>query len=293
MKPTPSQTTLFQRPGCFLYRCALFFGLVFVSMAANAQVGTDLSPKRNMFTVGLGANYIKTLDLLYSPVMYKSVRTDLQLGFLHKSKNGIFSSDLNIFLGSLKPNSGGAVIVYANETDIHGVESTEDMELQMSQVGVNLRLGYLHQMQQLRSASKAIYLGGSIEENLTYTPGFVNIGVINYASLNARARFDFFLKNGKPIIFELAIPLISVVTRLPYNQSPGVPGQSGLGAFFTGNNKIETLNHFQNARFSIQYPFLIKKRIALHIRYEASWMHYYEPRHLTHAGNQLSLGLTF
>ncbi|WP_221393419.1 hypothetical protein [Dyadobacter sp. NIV53] len=289
--------TVFRRPGVYFRRFSFplvlscFFLMIVVH--GRGQGSTDSPPVRNQFTIGLGASYIKTLDLLYSPIMYKSLRTDLHLGYLSKSKNGVFSTDLNVFLGALKPNSGGAVIVYASETAIDGVETTEDMRLEMSQIGFNLQLGYLHKLQKLQSPSKAFYLGASLEESLTYTPGFVNVGVINYGSVNARARFEYLLKNGKPVIFDITFPLVSVVTRLPYNQSPGEPGQSGLGAFFTGNNQVETLNHFQNARFSIQYPFLIKKRSAFNIRYEASWMHYYNPRHLTQAGNQLSLGFTF
>ena len=289
--------TLFSRkricvnPASFVFALSLTFLLLTAQVKANGSA--DSLVKKNQITIGLGVNYMKTLDLLYSPQMYRSVRKDLHLGYLHKSKNGIFSSDFDVFLGSLKPNSGADLIIYAAETDIHGVKTTENIELEMTQIGFSLQLAYLRQLHRLSSYSKAFYLGGSLEESLTYTPGFINVGVINYGSLNAKARFDYFLKNGKPVIFELAFPVVSVVTRLPYNQSPGAPDQSSLGAFFTGNNKVETLNHFQNAQFSLKYTFLVKKRIALNIKYKASWMHYYMPKHLTQTGNQLSLGLTF
>jgi len=279
------------RPCSFLL--VLSFAVLLLTIPVHGQVSIDALPKKNQFRVGLGADYIKTLDLLYSSQMYKSVRTNVQLGYSHKLKSGIFTSDLHVFLGGLKPNSGSAVVIYGKETDINGVESTERKVLEISQIGFNLRLGYLQEMRQVRSSSKALYLGGSLEESLTYTPGFINIGVINYGSFSAKARFDFFLRNGKPIILELGVPIASVVTRMPYHQSPGRPDESVLKSFFTGNNKFETLNHFQNARFSIKYPVLVRKRIALDIIYAASWMHYYKPNHLTQAGSQLSLGLTF
>ncbi|MCF0049018.1 hypothetical protein LXM25_03045 [Dyadobacter sp. LJ53] len=283
--------------GLCLHQYSFFFILSFTFLLLTIPVHGQGSAvpliKRGQFRIGLGADYIKTLDLIYSPQMYKSVRTRVQLGYSHKSGNGIFSSDLHVFLGALKPDSGSGVDIYSKETDIHGVETIERKELELSQIGLNLQLGYLHEIKQLRNSSKSLYLGGSLEENLTYTPGFISIGVINYSSLNAKARFDYFLKNGKPVIFELAVPVVSMVTRLPYHQSPGAPGKSSLAAFFTGNNKVETFNHFQNARIAIKYPLLVKKRIALNITYEASWMHYYKPKHLTQAGNQLSLGLTF
>lgn len=278
-------------PYSFLF--VLSFSFLMLTIRTHGQGSTNVQTKQNHFRIGLGADYIKTVDHLYSPNMFKSVRTDVQLGYTHKSKNGIFSSDLHVFLGILKPNSGADIVIFGKETDIHGVENIEHIEPQISQIGFNLRLGYLYELQQLRSSSKAFYLGGSLEEGLTYAPGFISIGVINYGSFNAKARFDYFLKNGKPIIFELAVPLVSVVTRLPYHQSLGRPDESILKTFFTGNNTIETLNHFQNVRFSIKYPLLVRKRIAMDITYAASWMHYYEPNHITQAGSQLSLGLSF
>ncbi|MEO6285986.1 MAG: hypothetical protein ABIO93_21530 [Dyadobacter sp.] len=296
-KATPFKKISYHPLGIYAQRCSLLlvfsFAFLLVAVQVHGQGGIDALHKRNQFRIGVGADYIKTVDLLYSTNMFKSVRTNVQLGYSHKSKNGIFSSDLHIFLGPLKTNSGSSIVIYGKETDIHGVESIEHLDIPISQIGFNLRLGYLHKLQQLRSSSKALYLGGSLEESLTYVPAFLSIGVINYGSFNAKARFDYFLKNGKPVIFELATPLVSVVTRLPYHQSPGTPDKSSLATFFTGNNKVETLNHFQNFRFSIKYPLLVKKRIALDVTYAASWMHYYKPEHLTQAGSQLSLGFTF
>ncbi|MEO6284346.1 MAG: hypothetical protein ABIN80_04155 [Dyadobacter sp.] len=287
----------FLQLGIISQRCSLLlklsFSFLLVAVQVHGQDSIDALHKRNQFRIGVGADYIKTADLMYSPNMFKSIRTNVQLGYSHKSTRGIFSSDLHVFLGALKTNSGSNIVIYAKESDIHGVESIEHLDLPISQIGFNLRLGYLHEVQQLRSSSKALYLGGSLEESLTYVPAFLSIGTINYASLNAKARFDYFLKNGKPVIFELATPLVSVVTRLPYHQSLGRPDESVLQTYFKGNNKVETLNHFQNTRFSVKYPVWVRKRIALDITYAVYWMHYSKPKHLTEAGSQVSLGFTF
>ncbi|MPR37229.1 hypothetical protein [Salmonirosea aquatica] len=299
IKSTLFKKAPFRQLAIYTQRCSLLlklsfaFLLVAVQVQGQGQGSIDALHKRNQFRIGVGADYIKTVDLLYSTNMFKSIRTEVQLEYSHQSKKGIFWSDLHVFSGALIPNSGSDVEIYAKETDINGVESTEHKVLEISQIGFNLRLGYLHKMQQVRSSSNALYIGGSLEENLTYIPGFINIGLINNGSFNAKARFDYFLRNGKPIFLELGVPLASVVTRMPYHQSPGRPDESVLKSFFTGNNKLETLNHFQNVRFSIKYPLLVKKRIALDIMYAASWMHYYKPNHLTEAGSQLSLGFTF
>jgi len=268
----------------------LFFAVFYSSYGQNKE---PYALKKNQFRVGLGAGYLQTLDLQVSPKSYHGVRKNLQLEYLRKKDKGIFTSNLNVFFGNLTPTSGTSLTFYAKETDIYGAEKDESMTLEIAPMGFNLEIGYLHKLQTLATVRTEFYLGGSLEENLTFTPGFLPIGLINYASLNAKARFDYQLNNGKPLIFQLSIPVVSVVTRFPYHNSPNIPGKSGLGAFFTGNNDIETINHFQNIRFSVRYNWLVTKRMAFDIAYEGSWLHYYKPQHLTQAGSQLSLGLTF
>ncbi len=267
-------------------------GLIFAHQA-HAQQSNDFLLKKNQFSVGIGANYIKTVDFQYSPNMFQSLRKNLQLGYNHRLKKGIFSTNLNMFLGNLSPASGPGLVFFGKETDINGVETVESLSLELSQLGIDLEIGYLHEMTALATARTALYLGGSIEESFNYTPGFISLGTINYGALNAKARFDYLLGNGNPLMFGLSVPLISVITRMPYHNSPNFPGKTGIAGFFTDNNHVETLNHFQNLRFSVKYQWLVSRKFAFDIGYEASWLHYYRPEHLTQAGSQLSLGFTF
>jgi len=266
-------------------------GLTFIN-PIMAQQSNDVLDKKNQFKIGLGAGYIQTLDLQVSSKMFQGIRKNLDLDYKRNLKKGIFTANLNVFIGNLSP-SGSGLTFYAREADIYGVETTESMTLEIAQKGFNLELGYLHHVKK-RSASKtAFYVGGSFEENLTYAPGFMQIGLINYGSLNAKVRLGYLMKNNKPLIFQLSLPVVSLVTRNPYSNSSVIPDKSAFATFFTGNNKIETINHFQNLRFSVKYPFLVTKRMAFDIAYEGSWLHYYKPQHLTQLGNQLSLCLTF
>ncbi len=267
-------------------------GLIF-TYQAHAQQNDDFLLKKNQFSVGIGVNYIKTVDFQYSPNMFQSLRKNVQLGYTNRLKRGFFSTNLNVFLGNLSPASGPSLDFFGKKTDINGVETVESLTLELSQMGFDLEIGYLHELTKLATTRTALYLGGSLEESFNYTPGFVNIGTINYGALNAKARFDYLLGNGKPLMFGLSVPLVSVVTRMPYHNAPNIPGKSGIAAFFTDNNHVETLNHFQNLRFSVKYHWLVRKKFAFDIAYEASWLHYYRPEHLTQAGSQLSLGFTF
>ena len=266
-------------------------GLTFIN-PIMAQQRNDILIKKNQFRVGLGVGYIQTMDLQVSPKMYQGLRKNLHLDYLRNLEKGIFTTSLNVFLGNLSP-SGSGLTFYANEIDIYGTETAESISLEIAPMGFNLEIGYLHKLQTLTTSRTALYVGGSFEENLNFIPGFVAIGLINNGSINAKARLDYLLKNNRPLIFQLSVPMVSVVTRNPYSNSPGIPDKSAFSTFFTGNNKIETFNHFQNIRFSVRYPFLFTKRMTVDAAYEASWLHYNKPQHLTQLVNQLSLGITF
>lgn len=264
-----------------------------IAEQANAQQNNEFLFKQNQFRIGIGATYLKTLDFQYSPNMFQSIRTNVELGYTKTKEKSVFSTDLQVFVGDLKPTSGPPLDFYIKETDIDGSENIILNTVGLSQIGFNLNIGYLLKLSKQASNKTAFYLGGSLEESLTFTPGFLNIGTMNYGSLNARARFDYLLGNGKPLIFEFSAPIVSVVTRMPYHNAPNIPGKSGLAGFFIDNNHVETLNHFQNLQFSIKYPLWVKKKFALDVHFATSWLHYFRPEQFTQAASQLSIGINF
>ncbi len=260
---------------------------------AQAQQRVQYQALKHEFRVGLGVDYIKTVDLQYSPNLYQSLRKSLQLGYSNRSKKGLFIANLDVYYGALTPNAGSVAKLYAKETDIYGHEAIESLDVATTQLGGNLEIGYLRGLTKSATSRTAFYAGGSVQENLTFAAGVLGIGTINFVSLNAKARVNYTLGNGRPLRFGFTFPALSVVTRLPYHSAPAIPGRSDIGAFFTGNNAVETARHFQNAHLSVTYNWLARKRVSFDITYQSSWLHYYKPEHLTQAGSQISIGSTF
>ncbi len=259
----------------------------------QGQQRTLLPASKHQFKVGVGVDYLKTVDLQCSPNLYQFLRKNLQLGYTNQLKKGIFLTNVALYYGTLTPTATSADKVYAKEKDIYGHEAIESLELATTQLGGNLEIGYLRGLTRPATSRAVFYAGGSVEENLTFSAGILSIGTINYVSLNAKARVDYRLGNGRPLRFGLSFPALSVVTRLPYHNAPAIPGKSDMETFFTGNNTLETARHFQNAHLSVTYNWLVRKRVSFDITCQSYWMHYYKPAHLTQAGSQLSLGLTF
>ena len=278
--------------GCFFLIVCTITCLLFTHQT-QAQQRIQTPSSKHQFRVGLGGNYIKTVDLQYSPNLYQSLQKNLQLSYSNQLKKGIFIASLNVYYGALTPSAGSVGKLYAKETDIYGHEENESADLAYTQLGGNLEIGYLRGLTKSATSRTAFYAGGSLQENLTLGVGILGIGTINFVSLNAKARVDYTLGNGKPLRFGLTFPALSVVTRLPYHNAPAIPGKSYTGAFFTGNNTVETARHFQNVHLSVTYNWLVRKRVLFDVTCQSSWMHYYKPEHLTQAGSQISIGLTF
>ncbi len=261
--------------------------------ASNAQETKQPSAFDNHFRIGIGVDYIKTLDFKVSPIMYQALRNNLHFGYENRLKKGIFLVNLNVFLGTLKPSDGISRKIYYEETDIYGNVKNDFLELKLMQMGVNLEIGYLPRLTKITNTKAIFYAGGSLSENLTFNPSFMSIGTINFVSLSPKVMLDYYLPNGKPIIVSLSFPVVSLVTRLPYHNAPAYPDKNNIGAFFTGNNIVKTVNHFQNAQFSAKYNWLVLKKLSVDVAYSFFWMHHYEHEHFTHVGNQVSLGINF
>ena len=265
--------------------------LLFLLIWQNGNAQTSPVSNNHKFRIGAGLDYVNTLDLQYSPNIYHSLRPNLDLSFMKSTGKGIFLMELDVFMGSLKPIGGAQNSVYIEETDINGEKSLDIRKLAYTQMGATFKLGYMHKINAAPGIN--VLLGGSLADNLTYTPSIIYLGTINYTSLNAEAQLDYGLKNGKSISFGLTLPLVSSVTRMPYHNSPVFPDKTNLAAFFTNNTSTKLINHFQNIKCSIKYNWYLSTKLSLDVKYEASWLHDSTPEHLTVIGNQLSMGLNF
>jgi len=248
--------------------------------------------KKTSFRVGVGIGYYKTLDLQYSANAFKTVLPNLNLGFTRSSTKGAFSADLNVAMGPMNAAGRPTQKIYITDTDFYGVDNVEIHDLAFSQMRLQFEIGYLRDLPAISNRIK-IKIGGALAENFSYTPAIIYPGTINYVSLNVKTGIDYQLNNGKVLNFGFAFPLVSLVTRMPYHNSPLYPDKTNIRAFFTGNNTWETVNHFQNANLSVKYNWYTGKKISMDVKLEASWLHYNKPEHVTCAGGQLSLGINF
>lgn len=267
-----------------------FFICLSISRQTLAQDRT--LERQSDFRVGIGTGYSRTIDLQYSANVFETIIPNLSLGFTRRGAKGVLNTDLDAGMGSMRSAGRSNQTIYITDTDFYGNDNVEVHTLAYKQMRLQFELGYLHDVAAFSNTLK-ITLGGALVENFTYTPGIIYPGTINYASLNAKTGVDWRLSNGKHLNFGFSFPVLSLVTRMPYHNSPVFPDKTNLQAFFTGNNTWASVNQFQNANLSAKYEWYTGKRISMDVKLLMSWLHYNNPQPLTCAGTQLSLGINF
>ncbi len=267
-----------------------FFLCLSISQQALAQDRT--LERQNSFRVGIGTGYCRTTDLQYSANVFETIIPNLSIGFSRKGSKGVLTTDLDVGMGSMKSVGRSNQTIYITDTDFYGQDNVEVHSLDYTQMRLQFELGYLHDVATFGNGIK-ITVGGALVENFTYTPAIIYPGTINYVSLNAKTGVEYKLSNGKHLNFWFSFPVVSLVTRMPYHNSPVFPDKTNLQAFFTGSNNWASVNHFQNANLSAKYEWYTGKKISMDVKLMVSWLHYDKPEPLTCAGTQLSLGINF
>jgi len=263
--------------------------IVATSCLGHVVSAQTLQDEKNIFRIEVGVMRQKTLDLQYSPRVYKSISPSLGFIYSREKKKGLFDVSLKLRTGSLSPSDGDLQSVYITDTDFDGNDGMEVHDLEYAQMSAALEVGYLHHI--VTHSKPRWFVGGSLVENFTYTPSIIYIGTINYASLNLRGRMDYPLNNGKLLSLGISFPVLSVVTRMPYHNAPIYPNKSGIGAFFTGNNEVVTMNSFQNESFFVRYQWFKSEKISMDVQYESNWLYSKKPERLTASYRQISIGI--
>lgn len=267
-----------------------FFLCLLITQQALAQDRT--LERQNRFRVGIGTGYSRTLDLQYSANVFETIIPNLSMGFTRRGAKGLLNTDLDVGMGPMKSAGLSSQTIYITDTDFYGQDNVEVHTLAYTQMRLQFELGYLHDVVKFGNRIK-IALGGALVENFTYTPAIIYPGTINYVSLNAKTGVDWTLSNGKLLNFGFSFPVLSLVTRMPYHNSPVFPDKTNLQAFFAGNNTWASVNHFQNTNLSAKYEWYTGKKLSMDVKLLVSWLHYDKPEPLNCAGAQLSLGINF
>lgn len=235
------------------------------------------SPQRSL-RLQLGPQQMTLLDLQATPVIHNGPGLGLQLDFSRETESSIWHYQL------------GAGMLSFRAAD----EAVRFGELFLSGTFAHFGLSHLRQLG--ASEKWSWHAGGMLRQMATID--FSGIGyfpwIFAQGGLYAKGHIRYQLAQTHRLSGSLALPLMSWITDMPYNQIPRVEGRAPdvISALRSGT-RLASWNSFQQAVVELDYAWQLAPKWSLSAQYQGSWMHDAVPADMWAYRNALFLGASY
>jgi hypothetical protein len=151
-----------------------------------------------------------------------------------------------------------------------------------------LNIQYLRQMQSKVSTHSEWYVGGILKEYFSLSMGAI-VFVHSEVSLNPSVFYCFTLNEKSNIFSSLSLPVIGIITRLPYSNDPADGKNGPFVSSYTLGTKFATLNKYQRVNFDLAYKYILNNKWSIAANYRFYWFHYSVNRGITAYDNAFHL----
>lgn len=245
--------------------------LLLVSTGLQAQHETLLY---NRIGIGLGVQQTQLLDVQFSPLVYQA--NEAALAFLYDGKHNRsnWNTLLSFSTGSMFLKEYADRKIYNTTEDIYGNISSDSFFVRGTTRTVNLQLGYEYDV--LSKENWSLSTGIGIREQLMYPSTFVNVGIINTASVLVTATMRFHPDEKNEWSAGVSVPAIGFNSRFPYSGTVSQPKMHLLAAFFDGT-RFTSLDHYQQINLQLAYRHQLSGKWGIGAQYDFMWMHDDQP----------------
>lgn len=243
--------------------------LLAVNLFAFSQASQHLKPGGELHA-GYFRQTFKMRDLQVSPMMYVANLHGVSLSYARLTPRNQWMAETKVGMADL----------IAPKLGIRMFKFTEDQSQPLLLVPRLYRAELFLTYRRLlaKKAYRSSWAGISIQETFNYADGLaMTTWVMNTAALSLSYQTYFHLNSHHTIMGEAALPVLTLVSRLPYSNVISTPEQSNSAAFLNGS-RLETLSRYLNPQISTSYRFTPSKRVAIQAQYRYNWLQYTEPR---------------
>jgi len=230
--------------------------------------------------IGYFRETFKMRDQQVSPMMYVANLNGLRISYGRITPRNQWIADTKFGLADfISPSLGIRQFKFSDDQQ-------EPMYLVPTLYRGELTLTYRRLLNKKSHFSS--WAGVQVQETANYADGVaMTTWVMNTLAVNFNYQAQFHLHNRHTILADISLPVISIVSRLPYSNAVSRPEISNTRAFLK-NSSFETINHFMNPQLNIAYRFHASRRVSLQASYRYSWLRFPEPqiiRSASHTGN--------
>lgn len=221
--------------------------LLFFSLKCVSQ---DFINTGSQFEIKLGLTNLAIADRKASPINYKSNLLNVSVGYIKSNSSTFSTGTLQFAMGSLKKIGN-----FRNESGL------------FRNALLSPTLSYKYLKSPGRSGN---YFGGGFRYQILYagngpsnTDYFLGNGAFSFEYTKVFREINL----GKPYL-NAGVPLLSVITQLPYSRVPRVEGKSpGIASLFRTGTSLNTLNKVQDFTFNMGMERLTGPKTTIGLDY--------------------------
>ncbi|MEZ5070711.1 MAG: hypothetical protein R2751_07035 [Bacteroidales bacterium] len=244
--------------------------LVAVPAITRAQ-STD--PVKSL-RLGTGYVHLRMLDRLVSPLPYQSNMVPISLAYQSRTENGLFEVSLDLLPG-MADNTGEfkdrAVVLSGYNGD--GNITSSELALAPSFFGGDeLTVKYLRRLNRPASSGVQLYAGAECKQFFYLSFPMVPILFHSELSLGPSLAADWQAVEGTTLRASASLPLLSLITRLPYSTDP-VDGEHGyLYVTYRTGSRLTSVHQYQRVNLGLEFQKQMGDGWSLGAAYRFCWL---------------------
>lgn len=269
----------------------LLWGCLLLLGALHAQ---QIAPSGSAFGVTLGFRQLTLRDEAASAVTYRGNLPTFGLNWTNNTSNLLWEANLQSSYGKFFPKNFPDREIIFLDRNLDGSIDTVRVQANGTQLMLSGNFGFYKKQSLNRGDDSFWAYGARISEDLNYPQGFVSPGLNNVVSLSPQVLAGIGNPEKGMFTVGIVVPIASLVTRLPYNQTISQPdGPSAAKSFLKYNTEFRSLNKHREMKLRLGYQHRLSNRLIGGLHYEFSWMKDTDPRPLLVRTNALAATLGF
>ncbi len=242
-----------------------------------AKPGTSQEIIKSYDRLGIliGGQQTHLLDQQFSPLIYRANEISFKLYYEAEHHRSNWNASIDAATGSLFPPQYADRMVYNTTEDIDGNITTDSFLVVGNTRTLDLYLGYAYDV--VQSDRWDVSVGGVVRNQLMYPTTFVNIGIMNAASLLATVKASYAIHDHHQLSVGVGIPVIGFNTRFPYSGTVSLPNQTLLEAFFDGGTQFVSFGKYNQVNINCAWRMALSEKIGIGLQYDFMWQQYTTP----------------
>ncbi|QNF32739.1 hypothetical protein HUW51_08345 [Adhaeribacter swui] len=255
-----------------------FAALVWLCCSVKTQA-QDL--KLSKLTLAYKRSSFHFLDKQASPNIYQANLNGVSIGYEHAGIKSRSFVNVQAQTGTALPKGLGARTYTFTSTNFSGETTSSQFVHAPTLYLGQLEAGYLRKLR--TGGTKEMFAGIVLQEWLGYSDniGMWSTWANSFATLNAAVQYEKKLNAKQQIQFKGAMPVVALVSRLPYSNVISDPEHSNFRAFFKEGTNLAFIHEFQKISLGAAYQYRLGRHWQTGVAYDFQWLHAQNPQAIT------------